>query len=334
MSNLKYHLSRQTECEDVLQCGLTAAAMFNALSVNKNEGRFRCEECTQRFHTASGRSKHRRKYHAQGEETVVMLGVKACADIANDDNVILNCFGKEVTTYLEENGELLDKCLRTLHCDGISVLVDAIYFNKSKPENQTVVMNNCKLNQLMVYEKGRWIQQHTSVIIPKILEKCRGLLLKRVPLGEKDVTDYLNNISNPSTKEYLSCFSKVKSILSGHVRRQIEQGHLYLIREREFIRMSEPVYKFGRTSNIQYRFSQYPKGSELCFYSSTLDMRKSERELLSIMRNKFVLRDDIGAEYFEGDKAAMIACIQKYLTESEETVAGVKVNRENISPLH
>jgi hypothetical protein len=41
------------------------------------------------------------------------------------------------------------------------------------------------------------------------------------------------------------------------------QGYLYVIHVREFLRNGEHIFKVGRTENIKRRMSQYPKGSKL-----------------------------------------------------------------------
>lgn len=38
-------------------------------------------------------------------------------------------------------------------------------------------------------------------------------------------------------------------------------AYLYIVYEREFIRLKQDVYKVGYTENIKQRMSQYPKGS-------------------------------------------------------------------------
>jgi hypothetical protein len=80
--------------------------------------------------------------------------------------------------------------------------------------------------------------------------------------------------------------------------------YIYIIREREFRRFGEPVWKPGMTANesIQKRFSQYPKGSELIFAARVSDAVAAEKELLQLLEAHTGLthRKDIGREYFEG----------------------------------
>ena len=79
-------------------------------------------------------------------------------------------------------------------------------------------------------------------------------------------------------------------------------GHLYIIREREFLKTKESIYKVGKSTCIQQRMNSYPKGSriELIVYIDN-NIHLSEKKLLTELRTTFTQRTDIGAEYFESD---------------------------------
>ena len=78
--------------------------------------------------------------------------------------------------------------------------------------------------------------------------------------------------------------------------------YIYLLREREFRRLDEPVWKPGRTVNIANRMRQYPKGSELILALQVHDAVAVEREIMKLLaaHPEIRRRTDIGAEYFEG----------------------------------
>lgn len=83
-------------------------------------------------------------------------------------------------------------------------------------------------------------------------------------------------------------------------------GYIYLIREREFVRMKEDVYKIGRSKHFEKRFASYPKDSEIlaCFFLS--DQFRGERKVIQSFDKQFRQREDIGREYYEGDRNLMI----------------------------
>ncbi len=88
--------------------------------------------------------------------------------------------------------------------------------------------------------------------------------------------------------------------------------YVYLLQEREFIKLQENVYKLGKTKQENLcRFYQYPKGSRLIIQTSCYDCHKLEQQLLELFRTEFVQRTDIGSEYFEGNPIKMKEIINK-----------------------
>ena len=83
--------------------------------------------------------------------------------------------------------------------------------------------------------------------------------------------------------------------------------YIYLLQEREFIKTGEPIYKAGKSKQLNLgRFSQYPKGSTLYFQLIVPDCDKLERIILYKFKGKYIQRTDIGIEYFQGDVIKMI----------------------------
>ena len=79
-----------------------------------------------------------------------------------------------------------------------------------------------------------------------------------------------------------------------------DPGHIYVIREREFLKTKEHIYKIGKSTCVKKRMMSYPKGSqiELIMYVPN-DVHGHERRLLHILRKQCKKREDIGMEYFE-----------------------------------
>tara|TARA_B100000945_G_scaffold71805_1_gene54811 strand:+ start:4175 stop:4768 length:594 start_codon:yes stop_codon:yes gene_type:complete len=91
-----------------------------------------------------------------------------------------------------------------------------------------------------------------------------------------------------------------------------KKGFLYIIKTRESIRLNEPVYKIGRTSDIQNRILQYPKGSNLITCISVSNQHTAEKILIREFSEKFTKRIDMGNEYFEGDLESMKSILNEY----------------------
>jgi hypothetical protein len=90
-------------------------------------------------------------------------------------------------------------------------------------------------------------------------------------------------------------------------------NYIYLVQEREFIKTEENIFKIGMTRrpNLE-RVNQYPKGSDLLIQIRCIDCITLEKELITIFKDKFIQRKDIGNEYFEGDSEIMIDLINDY----------------------
>lgn len=94
-------------------------------------------------------------------------------------------------------------------------------------------------------------------------------------------------------------------------------GHLYLIKEREFIKTNEPIFKIGKTTNIKNRMPSYPKNSLLYMtYYCHWDIDKVEKEIITTFDSLFVKRTDIGNEYYEtSDELQLIHAFTKIMIE-------------------
>lgn len=96
--------------------------------------------------------------------------------------------------------------------------------------------------------------------------------------------------------------------------RHVSQSYIYLLQEREFVRLNENVFKIGMTNQAGYgRFNNYTKGSILLFHIICNDCRIVERELISQFKLLYKQRKDIGNEYFEGDYRTMIDVMYSYV---------------------
>lgn len=76
-------------------------------------------------------------------------------------------------------------------------------------------------------------------------------------------------------------------------------GHLYLVKEREFLKTDERIFKIGKTRNIRNRMPAYPKNSLLYTALHHEFIDECEKRVIRDFTARYTLRTDIGAEYFE-----------------------------------
>lgn len=77
-----------------------------------------------------------------------------------------------------------------------------------------------------------------------------------------------------------------------------------MVKEREFVKTGERVYKIGKSTKIKSRMPAYPKQSVIygIVYCSR-DVHKAEKELIKHFDGRFKNRPDIGREYYEVSKS-------------------------------
>ncbi len=96
-------------------------------------------------------------------------------------------------------------------------------------------------------------------------------------------------------------------------------SYIYLIKTRESIKLNEPIYKIGRTSQIGLsRLNQYPKGSELLLHIKCPNCNELEKIISNEFKKKFAQHLDYGIEYFEGDCEQMIDIIIMLVKKQKE----------------
>ena len=90
-------------------------------------------------------------------------------------------------------------------------------------------------------------------------------------------------------------------------------GHLYVIKEREFLKTNESIFKIGKTINIVKRMPQYPKQSRvyIMFYSTNID--DMEKHLIAEFDKRFIKRTDIGSEYYECNQTELLKDVTLFM---------------------
>lgn len=99
---------------------------------------------------------------------------------------------------------------------------------------------------------------------------------------------------------------------------------MYLLKEREFCSLNQPVYKFGFSNDFTGRMKNYPKGSIVLMSKRVNDGRQVEREVMCALCKRFKQRKDLGREYFEGPLREILAVCDAVVGRSlcDSTCAG------------
>lgn len=76
-------------------------------------------------------------------------------------------------------------------------------------------------------------------------------------------------------------------------------NYIYILQEREFIRLYTHIYKIGVTNSLHNRMGHYPKSSKMI---AVIPVNGNPEKLcLKKLKKSFIQRKDIGSEYFEGN---------------------------------
>jgi hypothetical protein len=112
-----------------------------------------------------------------------------------------------------------------------------------------------------------------------------------------------------------------------------EFQYIYLLKEREFIKTNECIYKIGKTKqkNLDH-ICNYPNGTALIIQIQCDNCDKLEKELIEIFKSKYELQKHIGNEYFKGNCYHMIDDIYKVCI-NEQLELNVDENKDEIKEI-
>jgi hypothetical protein len=84
------------------------------------------------------------------------------------------------------------------------------------------------------------------------------------------------------------------------------RGYIFILQEREFINSNRPIYKVGKTKQVNLNhMKKYSKGSILLFQILCDDCDLKAKTLRNILLNKYTQHYEIGCNYFEGNSNDM-----------------------------
>lgn len=108
--------------------------------------------------------------------------------------------------------------------------------------------------------------------------------------------------------------------------------YVYVIKERENIRVGEEVYKVGFSTDFSSRSKSYPKGSQVQLAVRVTDGRFVESHVLDKLRtdSKFTNRRDVGAEYFEILEPHSLSDLIRVIVDVAASFASSKVQESRV----
>lgn len=195
--------------------------------------------------------------------------------------------------------------LNTYHGNNYQNLFNIIKIKMPK----YVLTNNDKF---MVYEIQ--IKQEEIIIDPNSFDNKSKLEIQRF-LGCVEYSEPYEFISkskyeNPNITNILTKSANIKT----NAKECNNFEYIYLIQERTAVAINKPIYKIGRTSQLNFeRFKSYGKGYKILLHVVCDNCIDIELKLINLFKSKYIHSTDYGNEYFEGDYKSMIKDILEYI---------------------
>jgi predicted nuclease with TOPRIM domain len=171
---------------------------------------------------------------------------------------------------------------------------------------------------LELEENNKQYEENNKELTDRIknLEKDKDILKEenftmKVQIKEKQ--DLLNNKDIEIKDLYKNM--NVKNNNNNDIKIKLVQEYVYIIRECDFVRLNEDIYKIGRTSktNPEDRFQKYRKGTEIVAFFKVNNSIECENKMIKCFSNHINIKkmSEYGKEYFQGNRNELLSEILK-----------------------
>jgi hypothetical protein len=174
-----------------------------------------------------------------------------------------------------------------------------------------------------IYDEVNDIKNDKKTDIKTDNNKIIELELKNKELEEKNIILHTQNNDKDILleKKDLEIKNLYKNIYSKNSDIQIKkiQEYIYIVRECDFVRLNEDIYKIGRTAkaNPEDRFQKYRKGTEIVGFFGVKDSIECENKIIKHFSNhdKIKKMTEYGKEYFQGNKFELLNEILQFVKQ-------------------
>ena len=143
-------------------------------------------------------------------------------NINNTQNIQLNSYGNEDMSHITDS---MKSQLLKLPYGMIPKMIEAVHFNKNKPENKNIAFPNKKENKIKIYRNNKWIYRDKDEIINDLMDGKYFIL-------DCHYEEICNNMVDNNISEYnKSGYEKFKKIFDKNDKELHEQ----LKKECEFV---------------------------------------------------------------------------------------------------
>jgi flagellar biosynthesis GTPase FlhF len=167
---------------------------------------------------------------------------------------------------LEEDNNKLKDSNRQLEVDNKNIL------NKNKQLEEKNKLYCNKIKQLE--DKINELESDNNN--KNIKDKNDNIKIKMVEEENKQINKLYNNLLD----KFIKTNNKSTIDDNGDIKIKMTEGYVYIIRECDFVRLNENIYKIGRTAKInpEDRFQKYRKGTEIIGFFKVNDSVECENK--------------------------------------------------------
>ena len=197
-----------------------------------------------------------------------------------------------IQSNLEDNNNIdKDLLIKTLSDENITLKNEIKFIEK---ETKILSDENTTLKN-----KNKVLEEEKNIF------KGENITLKN---EIKEKQQILNNKDIEINKLYKNRLLKDKD---GDIKIKTVQGYVYIIRECDFVRLNEDIYKIGITAknNPEDRFEKYRKGTEIIGFFKVNDSIECEKIIIKCFSNhaNITKKAEYGKEYFQGNKNELLS---------------------------
>jgi uncharacterized C2H2 Zn-finger protein len=240
---------------------------------------YKCEKCNKEFNQKCNYISHINKKNS-------------CVNTNEEKNIIIyKC--EKCNKEFKKKSNYITHINRKLSCNGINLENNKLLLKIKELESKLLTIETEK-----TFFQNEIIKIKEDKDIFKITEEKD--VIKRENIKLKELLNYKDAV--------------IKNIIDNNKKNDIKiklvQEYIYIIRECDFVRLNEDIYKIGRTAknNPEDRFQKYRKGTEIIGFFKVNNSIDCENKIIQCFSNHTNIKkmSEYGKEYFQGNRNELL----------------------------
>jgi uncharacterized C2H2 Zn-finger protein len=252
---------------------------------------YKCEKCNKEFHQKCNYISHINKKFS-------------CISTNEEKNVIIYKCDK-CNKEFNKKCNYITHINRKLSCDGVDSKNNQLLLKIKELENKLLEVEKENNTNLKLKENNKELENKLLEVENKKKELNKQ---NNIFKGENQTLKELLNNKDIEIKDlYTNIYYKTKD---NDIKIKLIQEYIYILRECDFVRLNEDIYKIGRTSktNPEDRFQKYRKGTEIIGFFKVNDSIECENKIIKCFSNHNNIKkmNEYGKEYFQGNRNELL----------------------------